>query len=131
MLGVTTLAGPSARTGAAKPRASTVPRKDACSRFISGLVLSGNVRTWFGHPRNGGLSQGFQRNVAKFQGLRATLRPTWRAVASGTSPRTVTRLSPIGRTKNVVVPSSLEASAVRVGPAFGSTNTESVARPSV
>ena len=65
------------------------------------------------------------------QGRCATLAATCSAVASGTSPSTVTSWSPIGRAKKVVVPSSLEASRVRVGAPLGSTNTERLASPSL
>src|SRR3954468_376221 len=60
-----------------------------------------------------------------------TLRATCWAVATGTSPRTVTSWSPMGRTKKVVVPSSEDASAVREGDGFGSTKTDMLASPSV
>src|SRR5438105_8461372 len=67
----------------------------------------------------------------KNQGRWTTLRATCWAVASGTSPSTVTTYSPTGRTKKLVVPFSLETSAVRAGGALGSTKTDRLARPSL
>src|SRR5712675_1389042 len=77
------------------------------------------------------ISSGGWKNNRQFYGRRATLRPTCCAVARGTSPSTVTRWSPMGREKNVVVPSSEEASSVRSGGELASTNTETLASPSL
>ncbi len=86
-----------------------------------------------GHlPQIGARGKNFQRECYEITQCRwATLRPTCWAAASGTSPSTVTSCSPMGRAKKVVVPSSLEASVVRGGAPLGSTNTETLASPSL
>ena len=63
----------------------------------------------------GGTAGGLETEWYENYGRRATLRATCCAVARGTSPSTVTSVSPIGRTKKVVAPSSLDASAARDG----------------